>query len=315
MPAISPPHDPAALIRGGSAGVLRVEALFAEKMAMTVTFVDDDRGFVRWRDAHRSGFVLSHEHKPRPNFLKVHRTTCPTLQGDAPARGNDWTRVLPKTCSDGIEELRQWARVASGGALDECPMCLVGTAGPGVVDDADDVDDVDDVDDEGYDANPADATAGPVAGDGQRLRLSLRNELGWMLRAAVRFEPGASDEMALQDSSLLHARKLVGFAASLATGTETRTERQLPSGSLAKFLDDWVLSIDPTTALAWPIDKDGLRIASHDPARLAKVIDLVFDFLEATVADLTSSAIGGSYGELVRRARGYWRERGSVSPG
>src|ERR1700690_289840 len=91
---------------------------------MTVTFVDDDPGFLRWRDEHRSGFVLSHERKPRPNFLKVHRATCPSLQGVRPARGGDWTRGLPKTCSDALDELRRWAEMTTGGEPDQCPMCV-----------------------------------------------------------------------------------------------------------------------------------------------------------------------------------------------
>lgn len=141
-----------------------------------------------------------------------------------------------------------------------------------------------------------------------------------MLNAAVLFTRGANDDMALQDSTLLHARKLVEFAATMSVGMKDvgdRGERwappddsgewRAPSGDLARFLDDWVIHLDGKD-LAWPIDKTGARITNTDPARLSKVVDLVLDFLESTAADIAPSRVGGTYLELLHRAHDYWRD-------
>jgi hypothetical protein len=270
--------------------------------------MDDDAGFVRWRDAHPGGFVLIHDRKPRPNFLKVHRAACPSIQGARPARGGDWTRVLPKTCSDGLDELRQWAQTTAGGELEPCAMCASGNGlSPAPV----------------SHETPAGGSAVDGAHDPAHLRVVLRNELGWMLQAAVRFARGAHDDVALQDSTLLHARKLVGFAASTSARKAelgARSERWAPVGApgekpvantdLARFLDDWVVHLGVTRGddATWPIDGVGARIASDDPARLSKVVDLVLEVLEATTADVVESSVGDDYRQLLRRAREYWRD-------
>jgi hypothetical protein len=277
---------------------------------MTVTFMDDDPGFIGWRAAHPSGFVLSHERKPRPNFLKLHRASCPTLQGVRPDRGDQWTRVLPKTCSDTFDELRRWAQMTTGGEPDPCPTC-VGTAGASISTSLPQI------------RPREDLAVDRMAVDAQQLRGALRNELGWMLNAAVRFGRTANDDMALQDSTLLHARKLVRFAAGVSVGNEDvgnyggrwvtadrSREQRLPGSDLARFLDDWIthLGAPRDSDVAWPIDTTGSRIANNDPARVSKVVDLVLDFLEATSADLLNSPIGDTYSELLRRARAYWRD-------
>jgi hypothetical protein len=283
-------------------------------VSVTVTFMDDDAGFVRWRDAHPGGFVLIHDRKPRPNFLKVHRAACPSIQGARPARGGDWTRVLPKTCSDGLEELRQWAHSTTGGELEPCAMCASGH-GLSPVAPA---------------ARPApvvhDAAGGgsavDEAPDASRLRVGLRNELGWMLQSAVRFARAANDDVAMQDSTLLHARKLVGFAASTSARKaelRERGERWAPVGppvekavadtDLTRFLDDWVTHLGAGGRDAvWPVDSAGARIASDDPDRLSRVVDLVLGILEVTAADVVESPVGDDYRQLLRRAREYWRE-------
>jgi hypothetical protein len=279
---------------------------------MTVTFVDDDPGFVCWRDAHESGFVLSHERKPRPNFLKLHRATCPSLQGGQPARGGDWTRVLAKTCSDALDDLRRWAQMSAGGEPEQCPICVNAGEAPTSAP----LPQVPSSDD---------SAVGTITVDAQRLRVALRNELGWMLNAAVRFARRANDDMALQDSTLLHARKLVEFAAGASARKKdvgdraerwvpaSRSgERRLPSSDLARFLDDWMMHLGAPhdSDVVWPIDKTGSRIASDDPARLSKVVDLVLDFLETAAADVVDSPVGDTYPELLRRARDYWRDTG-----
>jgi hypothetical protein len=267
---------------------------------MTVTFVDDDAGFVRWRDTYQSGFVLSHERKPRPNFLKLHRASCPTLRGDRPARGGDWTRVLPKTCSHALDDLERWAQMTTGGELDPGCTCVNGSADPPPGSS---------VSDPSFERPVADVNDADI----RRLRGVLRNELGWMLRAAVLFERGAGEPMALQDSTLLHARKLIEFAANMSLRNEDAgdgRERRVPSGDLARFLDDWVLHLGAARGddLVWPMDETGTRITNDDPQRLSKTVDLVLQFLEITAADVRMSPFGDTYLELLSRAQDYWHD-------
>jgi hypothetical protein len=86
------------------------------------TFLDDDAGFVRWRDTHPRGFVVNHDREPKPSYLKLHRATCWTISGALPARGDNWTTALAKTCAEDLDELRGWAR-SIGGDLDPCRFC------------------------------------------------------------------------------------------------------------------------------------------------------------------------------------------------
>jgi hypothetical protein len=88
---------------------------------MCKTFVDDDLNFTRWRDTHPGGFIVNHERQPSARYLKLHRATCSTLQGE-PARGEKWTKAYAKTCSDELAALQQWA-VTVGGELDRCRLC------------------------------------------------------------------------------------------------------------------------------------------------------------------------------------------------
>ena len=91
---------------------------------MRTTFIDDDAGFIRWRDTHPDGFIVNHDREPKPSYLKLHRATCQTLQGVLPGRGDNWTTAYAKTCSDDLNELRQWARNL-GGELDACRTCAL----------------------------------------------------------------------------------------------------------------------------------------------------------------------------------------------
>jgi len=89
---------------------------------MSMNFIDDDPGFIRWRDTHPDGFIVNHEREPKPSYLKLHRSTCPTLQGALPGHGDNWSTAYAKTCSDDLNELRRWAATI-GGPLDPCRTC------------------------------------------------------------------------------------------------------------------------------------------------------------------------------------------------
>jgi hypothetical protein len=75
---------------------------------------------MRWRDTRPSGYVVNHQRVPTATYLKLHRSTCYTLQGSGP--GDNWTIAYAKSCSEDLEELRRWAE-RIGGALDPCRLC------------------------------------------------------------------------------------------------------------------------------------------------------------------------------------------------
>lgn len=89
---------------------------------MVELFQDNDAGFTRWRDTHPDGYIVNHAREPGPGYLKLHRTACSTLQGMAPARGDNWTIAYAKSCSEDLSELRVWA-ASLGGTLDPCQRC------------------------------------------------------------------------------------------------------------------------------------------------------------------------------------------------
>jgi len=72
------------------------------------TFVDDDAGFIRWRETHARGFIVNHEREPTPRYLKLHRATCPSLQG-----------VLPLGVTTGRRRMRRLVAMTK-------PGCTVG---------------------------------------------------------------------------------------------------------------------------------------------------------------------------------------------
>ncbi len=89
---------------------------------MSMNFIDDDSGFRRWRDTHPDGFIVNHEREPKPSYLKLHRSTCPTLHRVLPGDGDNWTTAYAKTCSEDLSGLRRWAATI-GGQLDSCRTC------------------------------------------------------------------------------------------------------------------------------------------------------------------------------------------------
>jgi len=119
QPEVCPPMRPPSRIP--SAPTIS-EPIATEKTTMLVTFIDDDPGFNRWRETHPRGYIVNHEREPKPRYLKLHRATCWTIAGALPARGDNWTTALAKTCSDDLNELHGWAH-ARGGELDPCRTC------------------------------------------------------------------------------------------------------------------------------------------------------------------------------------------------
>lgn len=87
-----------------------------------ITFVDDDGGYLRWLTSNIDGFIVNADRKPTPAYLRLHRASCPMIQG-RPANGARWTVTSIKVCGS-IGELEAWARDVVGGDLRPCPQCV-----------------------------------------------------------------------------------------------------------------------------------------------------------------------------------------------
>jgi probable F420-dependent oxidoreductase len=86
-------------------------------------FVNDDKGYLDWLVAHQDGFVVNAFARPTADYLMLHRADCHTINGK-PARGDSWTRRgYAKICASSIQELTDWARQETGGALQPCGTC------------------------------------------------------------------------------------------------------------------------------------------------------------------------------------------------
>ena len=86
------------------------------------TFIDDDRGYLSWIRQNPLGFVLNTNRTPTPEYLILHKATCPSISG-LPSKGEFWTKDLIKQCADHQIELRGFARVECGGDAQDCGMC------------------------------------------------------------------------------------------------------------------------------------------------------------------------------------------------
>ena len=84
-------------------------------------FIDDDDGYLRWTAVHTDGFVLNTFRKPRPSYLRLHRSTCAMILG-RPANGQRWTTTYIKLCGR-QDELESWAKNVVQGAVWACPRC------------------------------------------------------------------------------------------------------------------------------------------------------------------------------------------------
>lgn len=83
-------------------------------------FRDDDAGFFEWLASHAGGFVVNAERRPKPNYLVLHRPSCPHFKG----QGLHWTKDYIKVCADRREDLEQWASDAVVGEPTLCGTCF-----------------------------------------------------------------------------------------------------------------------------------------------------------------------------------------------
>ena len=74
---------------------------------MLIEFIEDDQGYIAWLADHSEGYVLNCGRPPQPSYLKLHKATCPRING---ASGRRWTFAYQKVCGDSFGEADDWAR-------------------------------------------------------------------------------------------------------------------------------------------------------------------------------------------------------------
>lgn len=91
---------------------------------MVKAFIDDDAGFIQWRDTHPNAFIVNAARTPKTSYLVLHRTSCRHMN-KLPPGYEHWTKEYIKICSDRIEDLADWARdnVDSHAVLRPCKHC------------------------------------------------------------------------------------------------------------------------------------------------------------------------------------------------
>ena len=83
-------------------------------------FTHDDAGFLAWLGSNPQGYVLNCDHRPCPEYLKVHRADCVHLHR---AGTTNWTGAYSKFCASSIAVLDTWVAAETGAQPDRCPVC------------------------------------------------------------------------------------------------------------------------------------------------------------------------------------------------
>lgn len=96
------------------------------EVAVVAVFIDDDGGFVAWRDSHPDAFVLNSSlASPASSSHTLHRSSCWTINGETPAHGKSWTREYLKACGAADDVIR-FAVAVIGKAPFSCSHCETG---------------------------------------------------------------------------------------------------------------------------------------------------------------------------------------------
>ena len=86
-------------------------------------FENDNEGYLKWLENNPTGLVVNCYKSPTPSYLKLHKSTCYTINSPAIGSGNWTNNNYIKVCSLNRDSLSEWARVEVGGQLSSCGAC------------------------------------------------------------------------------------------------------------------------------------------------------------------------------------------------
>lgn len=90
---------------------------------MAIVFDREDMAYLTWLDGHPHGYVVNAFRNLNPSYLMLHRASCGTITG-VPTRGKTWTDgQYIKIGADTRQDIEQWARTSTNGALHPCGLC------------------------------------------------------------------------------------------------------------------------------------------------------------------------------------------------
>lgn len=102
-------------------GCYRERSHFLDSFAVT-HFLNADEAYRRHLGQHPDSFVVNTYDRVTQSYLKLHKTSCSTIQG---AAAGDNATVYRKICAPSIADLLAWAAKNVGGAaLDRCKHCM-----------------------------------------------------------------------------------------------------------------------------------------------------------------------------------------------
>lgn len=90
--------------------------------ATVASFVDDDRSYREWTDAHPSGFVLNAARNASTKGLKLHKATCSSVLAVS-GTGRSLTSSYRKVCAADVDALLAWCAAAFATEPDPCLRC------------------------------------------------------------------------------------------------------------------------------------------------------------------------------------------------
>jgi DNA phosphorothioation-dependent restriction protein DptH len=108
---------------GSRVRLLRAGSSSVPSLGEFVSFVDDDEGYLTWLRDHREGFVLNCKRTPTPDYVVLHKATCPHISM-ADSSMTSWTNHYIKVCSEARDVLTAWANQEVGGQVRSCKSCL-----------------------------------------------------------------------------------------------------------------------------------------------------------------------------------------------
>lgn len=93
---------------------------------MLLYFQNDDWSYFEWLRDHPTSYVLNVRRRPDPNYVVLHRTSCPSISNRNVEAGAYTERDYAKYCARTIETLRHGARSEGrrdGSFSKRCGMC------------------------------------------------------------------------------------------------------------------------------------------------------------------------------------------------
>jgi hypothetical protein len=103
-----------------------LDAFEAPRLSDVKKFEHDDEAYIVWLEEHPDGFVCNVRSRPDPNYVVLHRASCPTISKTNQLSGAFTGRAYRKWCGRSIKDLREAAVLegrSNGSFSKRCGIC------------------------------------------------------------------------------------------------------------------------------------------------------------------------------------------------